>query len=236
MATPSQINANRANAQFSTGPSSPEGKLKSCHNALKTGLTGRTIVLPTDDVAAYQKFVDLMHRRHAPEDDYEKHIVQTIADTEWRLLRIPTLEAALLALGRNELAADFGADPNLSPTPSSGEDASLTLEALIFRKYRNEFNNLQVQERRLRRQLEKQVAELKQLHDMREILTIPRRNEAVAAHSAATAKEPFDPARFGFEFSEEYLTARFEASVHLAAEDLPKWDRAWRAKTHREAA
>ena len=106
MATPSQINANRANAQFSTGPSSPEGKLKSSHNALKTGLTGRTIVLPTDDIAAYQNFVDLMHRRHAPEDDYEKHLVQTIADTEWRLLRIPTLEAALAALARTEITAE----------------------------------------------------------------------------------------------------------------------------------
>ena len=39
MATPSQVEANRANAQFSTGPSSPEGKLKISHNALKTGLS-----------------------------------------------------------------------------------------------------------------------------------------------------------------------------------------------------
>ncbi len=120
-----------------------------------------------------------------------------------------------------------------SPDPQT---RTLTLEALIFRTYRKDFNNLHLQERRLRSQLEKQVAELKELQEMREILAIPRRNEAVAAHSAATAKEPFDPSKFGFEFSEEYLTARFEASVHLTAADLPRWDRAWRAKTHRQAA
>jgi hypothetical protein len=232
MATPSQITANRANAQLSTGPSSPEGKLKSSHNAIKTGLTGRTIVLPTDDVAAYEKFVDLMHRRHAPEDDYEKHLVQTIADTEWRLLRIPTLEAAFLALGRNELAVCSSE----SDAPIDPQTHALTLEAVIVRAYKKDFNNLHVQERRLRSQLEKHVAELKQLQEQREILAIPRRNEAVAAHLAATSKEPFDPAKFGFEFSEEYLTARFEASTHLVAEDLPKWDRAWGAKTRRQAA
>jgi hypothetical protein len=38
-----RLAANRANAQHSTGPTTPEGKAKSSHNAVKTGLTGRTI-------------------------------------------------------------------------------------------------------------------------------------------------------------------------------------------------
>ncbi len=91
-----QLAANRANAQSSTGPKSEQGKLVSSHNALKTGLTGRTIVLPTDDVAAYQSFVALINRKFAPANDIEQHLTQTIADTEWRLLRIPTLESGLL--------------------------------------------------------------------------------------------------------------------------------------------
>ena len=74
MATESQINANRANAQSSTGPSSPEGKLKSSHNAIKTGLTGRTILLPTDDAAAYENFVEILKRKYQPYDAYEKHL------------------------------------------------------------------------------------------------------------------------------------------------------------------
>ena len=112
MSTESQINANRANSQHSTGPSSPEGKLKSSHNALKTGLTGRTILLPTDDVAAYQKIVAIAIDQWRPETDTEKLVVQSIADTQWRLLRIPTLESAVWALGRAQHAAECQAEPD----------------------------------------------------------------------------------------------------------------------------
>jgi hypothetical protein len=48
-----RLNANRANSQFSTGPKTEEGKAKSSLNAVKTGLTGRTVFLPTDDIHAY---------------------------------------------------------------------------------------------------------------------------------------------------------------------------------------
>ena len=49
MSTEAQVHANRANAQLSTGPSSASGKAKSSLNAVKTGLTGRTVLLPGDD-------------------------------------------------------------------------------------------------------------------------------------------------------------------------------------------
>ena len=119
MATPSQVEANRANAQFSTGPSSPEGKLKISHNALKTGLTGRTILLPSDDVAAYEKFTAVTYNKWQPATDEEKLLVQSIVDTEWRLLRIPTLESALYGLGRNELAAEVSHEQDQSAPPHS---------------------------------------------------------------------------------------------------------------------
>ena len=45
--------ANKANAQKSHGAVTPEGRLKSSLNAVKTGLTGQTVLLPTDDAKAY---------------------------------------------------------------------------------------------------------------------------------------------------------------------------------------
>ncbi|MDQ2776281.1 MAG: hypothetical protein M3Y57_15390, partial [Acidobacteriota bacterium] len=45
--------ANRRNCQLSTGPTSETGKANSSLNALKTGLTGRTVLLPAEDAAAY---------------------------------------------------------------------------------------------------------------------------------------------------------------------------------------
>ncbi|MGA8598820.1 MAG: hypothetical protein WB676_29225 [Bryobacteraceae bacterium] len=53
MSTAAQIAANQANAQLSTGPTSETGKAKSSLNAVKTGLTGRTVLLPGDDAAIY---------------------------------------------------------------------------------------------------------------------------------------------------------------------------------------
>ncbi len=51
-----QIEANQRNAQLSTGPTSEAGKAKSSLNAVKNGLTGATVILPSDDLAAYERF------------------------------------------------------------------------------------------------------------------------------------------------------------------------------------
>ena len=151
-----QLNANRANAQMSTGPTSPTGKAISSYNALKTGLTGRTILLPTDDVAAYQSIVAMVNAKFAPVNDIEKHLAQNIADTEWRLLRIPTLESGFYALGRHQLANECAheRDPQTRAT---------MLEALIFQTYQKDLRNLALQERRLRSQLKADTAELRRL-------------------------------------------------------------------------
>ena len=228
MATPSQVEANRANAQFSTGPSSPAGKLKSSHNAVKTGLTGRTILLPSDDVAAYENFTAITYNKFQPASDEEKLLVQSIVDTEWRLLRIPTLESGLYALGRNELAAECAHEQD-------PQNRAVALDALIYRTYRKDFSNLALQENRLNRQLAKHTAELAQLVADRELLVNLRRNEAMGAfQKAKIAKQPFDAAEFGFEFSTEYLSARCEAFRQGSHAALPAFDRAWKAKLRSE--
>ena len=230
MATPSQVEANRANAHFSTGPSSPEGKLKVSHNALKTGLTGRTILLPSDDVAAYEKFTAVTYNKWQPASDEEKLLVQSILDTEWRLLRIPTLESALYGLGRNELAAEVAQEPD-------EQSRAAALDALVYRAYRKDFSNLALQENRLNRQLAKHTAELVQLQSDRELLVNLRRNEAmIAFRTAKMAKEAFNEAEFGFEFSTEHLSARCAAFIEGGWAILPAFDRAWKAKMRTKAA
>jgi hypothetical protein len=149
--------------------------------------TGRTIILPTDDVAAYQTLVALINKKFAPANDIEQHLTQTIADTEWRLLRIPTLESGFYALGRHELAADCAhePDPQLRAT---------MLEAHIFRTYQKDPRNLALQERRLRNQLKQDTAELRLLQQERlEQETAPEPR----ASASATASQPQN----GFEFS-----------------------------------
>ena len=182
-ASEAQLAANRANAQSSSGPKTEQGKLVSSHNALKTGLTGRTIVLPTDDVAAYQTLVALINKKFNPANDIEQHLTQTIADTEWRLLRIPTLESGFYALGRHELAADCAHEPD-------PQLRAAMLEAHIFRTYQKDLRNLALQERRLRNQLKQDTAELRRLQQERRLEETAEETEA---NSASVAN--------GFEFS-----------------------------------
>ena len=170
MATLKQLTANRANAQLSSGPTSSEGKAKVSHNALKTGLTGRTVLLPTDDVAVYRAQVDRIFRQFAPESDEEKRLTQSLADTLWRLDRIPSLEAGIYAIGRRELAAQFAEEEDEAVRKAM-------IEAQIFLSYRRDLNNLSVQEARLRRQYEKDEAELQRRIVEREKAAKDRRLE-----------------------------------------------------------
>src|SRR5208283_5066680 len=69
MSSAAQVAANQANAQLSSGPKTPEGKAKSSRNALKTGLTGRTMILPKGDAELYEQHVLAYAERFNPEGD-----------------------------------------------------------------------------------------------------------------------------------------------------------------------
>jgi len=209
MASDKQLTANRANAQLSTGPASPEGKAKVSHNAVKTGLTGRTVLLPSDDVALYQFHVERIFQQHAPEGDDEKRLVQSLADTLWRLDRIPSLEAGIYAIGRRALAHEFADE-------SDEAVRNALIEAQVFITYRRDLSNLGLQETRLRRQYEKDEAELKRLLAERAAAAKKRRDQeeqrwrkAVQHYKMAQdCGVAFDPAEIGFEFSTEQVKAR----------------------------
>jgi hypothetical protein len=202
MPTDKQLQANRENAQRSTGPRTEEGKAKSFLNAVKTRLTGRTVLLPDDDVAAYREHLACLEDCHKPANDTENMLVQSFADTEWRIARIPSLEAGIYAIGRMELGAQFAHE----------EDAAvrrILTDAKVFLTYQRQLNNLSIQEARLRRQREEDLAELKRVQakrafQPREIL---RPFTHPSAHAPATSPTSTKP--FGFDFSTRFrLNAR----------------------------
>jgi hypothetical protein len=200
--SPSQLAANRANSQLSTGPRTSEGKAKSCLNAVTTGLTGRTVLLPTEDGARYEQHVREFLAEFQPAAPRETALVQSLADTMWRLARIPTLEMAIFAYGRIQFADQF-ADRELSLQPS-------LIEMHTFLYYEKQLRNLQIQEGRLWRQREKHTAELKQLQQDRANKEKQDLQMAAGLYTAAkNDHKPFRPADYGFEFSiadiENYL-------------------------------
>jgi hypothetical protein len=196
MSTSAQNAANQANAQLSTGPTSDTGKATSSRNALKTGLTGRTVLLPTEDAALYEAHIQQFEKRFAPVGDDERSLVQTLADTEWRLLRIPGLELGIYAVGRVELADLF---PN--------EELSIRqqmIEAKVLLTYKRDLSNLSIQETRLRRHREKDLAALKELQDARHKENKKRLKSASLQYIEAVyedTRDQFDLGKFGFEFS-----------------------------------
>jgi hypothetical protein len=104
--SPARLAANRANAQLSTGPVSPEGKANSSQNALKTALTGRTVLLPADDAERYERHLAAYDKAYAPIGERECELVQSLADATWRIDRIPGIEEALYVKGCNQFAAE----------------------------------------------------------------------------------------------------------------------------------
>jgi hypothetical protein len=72
---------NRANAQHSTGPRTQAGKQRSKLNALRHGLTGQTIVLPTEDHSAYQRHSQSFLDECQPKGAIETQLVQSLLDT-----------------------------------------------------------------------------------------------------------------------------------------------------------
>jgi len=88
---------NQLNAQKSTGPRTDAGKQRSSLNALRHGLTARSPVLESEDQAAYESHCRQFENEYQPANQTETELVQDLADTSWRLRRIPILEAALFA-------------------------------------------------------------------------------------------------------------------------------------------
>jgi len=58
MATQAQIQANRLNAEKSTGPRTADGKRKASQNALKHGLLAQTMVIAGEDVGEFEFYRD----------------------------------------------------------------------------------------------------------------------------------------------------------------------------------
>jgi hypothetical protein len=208
--SPAQLVANRENAQLSTGPTSLNGKATSCLNAVKTGLTGRTVLLHTDDAADYQRHIADYQKEFSPIGPRECDLVQSIADTVWRLRRIPGLELAIYAQGRVQFA-DACKDHDEALRPAM-------IELQTFLTYEKQLRNLQLQESRLSRRREKEIAELRELQQARK----EKETEAVAEN--------------GFEFSTPGIQPEtVEIDRGLPSQIAPKLN-CERLKTNTQAA
>src|SRR5437660_3370047 len=88
MSTDRQIEANRLNAQHSTGPSTPEGRAAVRLNGLKHGLCAETIVVPGEDPAQFEAMLEAYRVEYQPATPSAEFLVRQVAMADWRLLRL----------------------------------------------------------------------------------------------------------------------------------------------------
>jgi pyruvate/oxaloacetate carboxyltransferase len=123
MASQKQIDANRRNAQRSTGPNTPEGKAATKFNSLKHGMTAVTAVLPHEDADSYNELRESFLSTYKPANAVEASLVETIANSYWRLLRARRVETAALDMGIRGLKKRH----NASLAPIKDDDQSLVV-------------------------------------------------------------------------------------------------------------
>jgi hypothetical protein len=181
---------NRANSAHSTGPRTEGGKQRSSQNALRHGLTARTAVLPNEDPEAYQCHLQQFLADCKPANSIETQLVHEMANTAWRLNRIPLLEAELLS-------------QNSSPQTLIPLLSTLGLHSgrlsRQFQKASEHLRDIQEERRRLERRHLNEVAEILIRHQRKGL--------------------PFDPSAFskeaGFVFSKEQIECHAQHLIHL---------------------
>ena len=197
---------NRANAQHSTGPKTETGKWRSSLNALRHGLTGQIVVMPTEDMAAYRSHVKSFTDEYHPKGASEAQLVQQLADTSWRLNRAASLEASLYTL-----AAARQKDP-LTAAPD-GVQATLAMAAAL-ESHSKALMNLSLHSQRLSRQFERTLTQLRDLQKTRQEAERVELDNLVNIIKMQESKgKTYDPKPDGFVFTKEEIASAIQSQT-----------------------
>jgi hypothetical protein len=97
-----RITANRANAQKSTGPKTPEGRAASKMNALKHGILSREVLVSGENEEELTALHEWFQDDLKPIGPMEIILVDQIVATHWRLRRVLAAESGEIALSMDE--------------------------------------------------------------------------------------------------------------------------------------
>ncbi len=200
--------ASNGTSKGSTGPRTPAGKQRSSLNALRHGLTGHVVVLPTEDLAAYQRHLQRFVARFQPKDALEEQLVQSLGDTTWRMNRVPAIEATFLTLA---------SEHQLDSVPTNEPRAASALAlSQAFHQQSRSLANISIYEQRLARMFERTLKQLREIQGERRELE--RRQMIDAAQILEMHQErkiPYNPADDGFVFSTAEIATYIQRRNHL---------------------
>jgi hypothetical protein len=169
MSTPAQIAANRENCKASTGPTSEIGKRIVSQNSVKHNLTGKGCPALPGEKDAFAEYVAEYLQSYAPIGVPEEDLVRSLADSNWRLRRVNSMERALL-------------------------DRLETVEPDAYDDTLKELRRTSGYGHRIQRTIEKTRAELKAMQSGRKTAYTNMQEEAILLTQLAHAKgETLDP-------------------------------------------
>jgi hypothetical protein len=201
MLSEKQLAANRANAQKSTGPATEAGKQRSRLNATRHGLTGQTVVMPHEDMEAFNNFTAAIVASLQAVGALETQLAQSYAGFQWRINRAAALEETMFTLGIMEEIAE-----NLNIEHPEAHNA--TSNAKTFRADAKEFDKLSMYSQRLVNQAGKVLKQLTQLQAERRQREKSEMAEALAIYKAHRAQNAtFDPQANGFALTIDKIKA-----------------------------
>ena len=150
--SPEQLEANRRNAQKSTGPKTEAGKANARFNARRHGLTGQFYCMSAHDQDAYQTFETNLLYDLKPVGHYENQIAISIIQDHWRLNRSRATEFNLYGRGHDQRADAVDA-------PNENTHAAATM-ADTCRDDNRVFANIALYETRIHRMIVKNETRL----------------------------------------------------------------------------
>jgi hypothetical protein len=125
--SPEQLAANRANAARSTGPRTPQGKLRSAQNARKHGFTASSFaVIRLEDLNEVAHLREDLIALYQPVNSQELFALERVALAQQTILRAARLEAGFFTACLNEACDPTTGDPVILIDEALSRDIEVT--------------------------------------------------------------------------------------------------------------
>jgi hypothetical protein len=215
-----QINASRENGAKSQGPVTDQGKATCSQNATKHSLTSKTLIVAPEEREAYDNLIAANFAFYKPSNLLERHVIQHIAELEWKLQKADIYESGIFASGRASSVHD------LQDVADANERYQM-IESLIYQSNAKTLQNLTLQVSRTQRNLERRIKQYEAMRAEREAVEIAAKN--LAMNSLVGDKNDTSPAHptVGSVFSYEFLISRLEYKTVHPKGNIVHFDRAW---------
>src|ERR1017187_3588824 len=199
MPSDKQLEANRRNAQKSTGPTTEAGKRRSSLNALRHGLTGQVVVLPEEEIEAFTKFAPPIAEGLETVGALEIQLAEMYTGFLWRINRAGSVEDNMFGLGHMEQVAE-----NLNIDHPEAHNAAT--HAKTFRNEYKAFDRIGLYPQRLVNKPNKTLKQLKDIQAERRRREQQQMDEAARIYQFQRMQEQtFDPAENGFDCSVDQI-------------------------------